>query len=64
MRKNDGQPALRAKIASGLRARGMPAQQAEAEATSRLLELRQLQPGRYWVAAGDEMIHVSIVEGE
>ena len=65
MRKNDGQPSLRASIASGLRARGMPAEQAEAEASRRMLEIRQLQPGQsYWIAAGDEMIHVTTVEGE
>jgi uncharacterized heparinase superfamily protein len=65
MRRNDGQLALRAKIAAGLQAAGMPAEQASAEATRRMLEIRQLQPGqKYWVDAGDEMIHVSIVERE
>ena len=65
MRRNDGHLALRAKIASGLKKRGMSAELAEAEASRRMLEIRQMQPGqKFMVAAGDEMIEVTTVEGE
>lgn len=63
LKRNDGQPSLRAKLAAGFSEQSMLAQQAEAEATLRLLELRQLEAGRVVdIHAGDTVYRVEIKE--
>jgi hypothetical protein len=60
MDKNDGQPSLRASIASELEAAGLPASQASQQATSELLKLRASGPGTYDVHVGNTVIKVEV----
>lgn len=59
MKKNDGQPSLRANIANKLAEAGMSQLQAEQEASRRLLQLREKKPGTYEEHAGDTVIVVT-----
>ena len=60
--KNDGQPALRASIASELEQAGMSAKQAGKQATSELLKLRASE-GRQEIHAGNTVFIVEVKNG-
>jgi hypothetical protein len=59
MNKNDGQPRLRASIASELAKDGWSQQQAEAEASKKLNSLRNKPAGMYEVCVGNTVIIVT-----
>ena len=60
--RNDGQPALRASIASELEQAGMSAKQASKQATSELLKLRAGK-GKREVHAGNTVFVVEVKDG-
>jgi len=59
MNKNDGQPALRASLASEWQASGLSQQESERRATQALLALRQAGEGKHELEAGNTVIIVT-----